>query len=258
MRLAGKAVLVTGGTGGIGRATAIAFGREGARVALTYHGNAEEVETVCKEVEDAGGEAFPVPMDLSDLASVESSVSAVTEHWSGLDVFVGNAVNRGSITSAADLPMRIEDADLNYWQEIIRANLEGNFRAIQVAAPALRRSDAGRVVLVSSGTAEYGQAGGGPYGAAKAGLHGLMASLARDLGADGGLVNIVMPGITLDNGHHNAISDEHLPAIAGRLPARRLPSTQDVAAIIVFLSSPVNGAITGEIIRVTGGTPART
>lgn len=258
LKLAGKAVLVTGGTGGIGRETAIAFGRERARVALTYRGNADKANTVCQEIEDAGGEAFVVRMDLSDLASVESAVTEVVRQWSGLDVFVGNAVNWGRISSASDVPIRIEDADVEYWQDIIRANLEGTFRALQIAAPALRRSNAGRVVLVSSGTAESGQVGGGPYGAAKAGLHGLMASLSRDLGAEGGLANIVIPGITLNDGHHNVIPDEHMAAIAARMPARRLPSTEDVAATIMFLSSPVNGAITGEIIRVTGGTPSRT
>jgi NAD(P)-dependent dehydrogenase (short-subunit alcohol dehydrogenase family) len=124
---------------------------------------------------------------------------------------------------------------------------------VQHAAPALRQSKQGRLVLLSTDLAERGMAGSWAYGAAKAGLHGLVASLQHDLGKDGVLANIVMPGITLENGEHRVIPKEALAAIAAQFTAQRLPEAADVAAAIVFLCSPRTTATQGEIIRVNGG-----
>ncbi|MFC0622990.1 SDR family oxidoreductase [Kribbella deserti] len=108
-------------------------------------------------------------------------------------------------------------------------------------------------MLVSTDLAERGLAGSWAYGAAKAGLHGLVASLAHDLGQDGVLANIVMPGVTLENGTHRVIPGPALAEFAKRFTAQRLPDAADVAAAIVFLCSARTTATTGEILRVTGG-----
>ena len=247
------AVLVTGGSSGIGRAAAIAYGREGARVAITYGSRKEAAEEVVAEVEKAGGQGFAVPMDLNDAGSIEAAVGAVLERWGGLDVGVGNAVNWGSL-GFHGRPEKIEDAPEDWWTEVLRANLEGNFRFVQQVAPALRRSAAGRLVLVSTDVTARPLPGSWPYGAAKAGLHGLVMSLSHDLGADGVLVNVVMPGITLDDGQHRVLPKEATDKIAQQFSARRLPQSTEVADTILFLTSPRTPAIQGEIIRVTGGT----
>jgi 3-oxoacyl-[acyl-carrier protein] reductase len=122
-------------------------------------------------------------------------------------------------------------------------------------APALRESEQGRLVLVSTDLAERGLAGSWAYGAAKAGLHGMMASLQHDLGQDGVLVNVVMPGITLENGEHRLIPKPALEQITQQFTARHLPDAKDVAAAIVFLCSARTTATQGEIIRVNGGAP---
>ncbi len=256
--LKGAAVLVTGGSGGIGRATALAFAAEGARVTITYRAREDVAKAVADEIADAGGQAHVVPMDLDETESPEAAVAAAVERWGELDVLVANAVNWGiepNVDDFARRPDRIEDAPMDQLLPVLRSNLVGNLRLVRAAAPVLRRSEHGRVVLVSSDIAERGYLGGWAYGAAKAGLHGLSASLAPDLGRDGVLVNVVMPGITLDDGHHHVIPDAALPAIAARYPANRLATTGDVAAAIAFLCSPRNGATTGEIVRVTGGSP---
>jgi 3-oxoacyl-[acyl-carrier protein] reductase len=256
LRLRDARVLVTGGSGSIGRTTALAFAAEGARVAITYRGREDAAKAVADEITDAGGQAHVVPLDLNDAESIEAAVASTVEAWGGLDVLVANAVNWGidNVDDFENLPDRIEDTD--GWQRVIEGNLHGNVALVRAAAPALRRSATGRVVLLSSDVADRGMLGGWAYGAAKAGLHGLAVNLAPDLGRDGVLVNVVLPGITTDDGHHHVIPDQALPAIADRYPAKRLATVHDVAATIAFLGSPRNGAITGEIVRVTGGSPA--
>ncbi|MEU4602839.1 SDR family oxidoreductase [Kribbella sp. NPDC023972] len=246
------AVLVTGGSSGIGREVAIGYGREGARVAITYASRKDAAEAVAEEIEAAGGTAYVVPMELNEPETIAAAVEATVQRWGGLDVVVGNAVNWGS-AGFHERPARIEDAKPEWWVPVMRANLEGNFRLAQQVAPALRRSEHGRLVLISTDLAERGMAGAWPYGAAKAGLHGLVASLQHDLGADGVLVNVVMPGITLENGEHRVIPKPAVDQLATRFSARKLPDTTDVADAILFLTSPRTTAIQGEILRVTGG-----
>jgi 3-oxoacyl-[acyl-carrier protein] reductase len=246
------AVLVTGGSSGIGRATAIAYGREGARVAITYNSRKDAAEAVAEEIETAGGTAYVVPMDLAAPETIASAVASVVEHWGGLDAVVANAVSWGTL-GYDDRPERIEDFRAEAWTGIIRANLEGNFHLVQQVAPALRRSRYGRLVLISTDLAERGMAGSWAYGAAKAGLHGLAASLQHDLGADGVLVNVVLPGITLENGVHRVIPQPALERIAAGFTARHLPDASELADAILFLTSPRTKAIQGQLLHVTGG-----
>lgn len=249
--LQGKRVLITGASSGIGREAALAFGREGARVAITYNSRKDAADQVAAEIAAAGGEAFAVPMDLSAPESIADAVGQTVERFGGLDVLVGNAVFWGG--GFHDRPTRIEDAKQEQWLPILRANLEGNFHLVQQAAPALRNSDQGRVVLLSTDLAERGMTGSWAYGSAKAGLHGLVASLQHDLGADGVLVNIVMPGITLENGAHRVIPGELLTKIRAQFTAG-FPEAADVAATIVYLCSARTTATQAEIVRVNGGT----
>ncbi|MFI7061540.1 SDR family NAD(P)-dependent oxidoreductase [Kribbella sp. NPDC050124] len=247
------AVLVTGGSSGIGRATAIGYGREGARVAITYNSQKDVAEAVAEEIEAAGGTAYVVPMDLNEPDTIAAAVEATVQQWDGLDVVVGNAVNWGS-AGFHDRPVRIEDGPADWWVPVMRANLEGNYHLVQQVAPALRRSEHGRLVLISTDLAERGLPGSWPYSAAKAGLHGLVASLQHDLGEDGVLVNVVMPGITLENGEHRVLPKPAVEQLAARFSARKFPDTTDLADAILFLTSPRTTAIQGEILRVTGGS----
>ncbi|MFG1815177.1 SDR family NAD(P)-dependent oxidoreductase [Kribbella sp. NPDC049174] len=246
------AVLVTGGSSGIGREAAIEYGREGAKVAITYNSQKDVAEGVAEEIEAAGGTAYVVPMDLNEPEAIAAAVNATISRWGGLDVVVANAVNWGN-AGFHERPERIEDGEPEWWVPVMRANLEGNYHLVQQVAPALRRSEHGRLVLISTDLAERGLPGAWPYGAAKAGLHGLVASVQHDLGKDGVLVNIVMPGITLENGEHRVIPKPALDQLASTFSARKLPDTTDVANAILFLTSPRTTAIQGEILHVTGG-----
>lgn len=246
--LNGRSVLVTGGSGGIGGCIARAYAQEGANVAVTYASNRKAAEALVDEMRDMGVDGFSVHLDLTDLDSVTSAVDAVLDRFGGLDVLVSNAV------CWEEWRDYVEQWVPNDWQPVLRANVEGVFTLAQRATPALRRSGVGRIVFISSSLTERGMIGCWSYATAKAAGHGLARSLAWDLGRDNVLVNTVMPGMVLVDGHHRSVPDEDLPALVDKQPSRRLPTGEDVARAVLFLGSPSNLCITGEILHVTGGT----
>ncbi|GLW72041.1 beta-ketoacyl-ACP reductase [Kitasatospora phosalacinea] len=252
--LEGRVVLVTGASTGIGAATARAYGREGARVAVTYRHSPEKAGRVVAEIAAGGGQACAVRLDLEDLDGVERAVRAVVERWGGVDVLVANAVRWGG-DGPPDPSVRFEHVPLAEWQAMIGANLIGAVAQVRAVLPGMRARGWGRIVLVSSSVAEEGVPGPGPYGTAKSGLHGLARSLAWEAGRDGVLVNVVAPGFTLTD------SRPPLPAaltdrLAAGTPTRRLSDAEDVARLVVFLGSGANGNLTGELVR-DGSAAAR-
>ena len=135
---------------------------------------------------------------------------------------------------------------------MLRSQLEGVTLTIQKALPLMRRSGWGRIVNISSDAVD-GWPGLGPYATAKSGLSGLTHVLAVELGPDNILTNIVMPGSVMTERNELHISNEQREQIRQNMPTRRLTTPEDVAALIVFLGSPVNTEITGETVRITGG-----
>jgi 3-oxoacyl-[acyl-carrier protein] reductase len=250
--LRGRSVLITGATANIGAATAVAFGREGARVALTYHKNKAGAENVAHEVERVGGRAHVLPFDLQDGDGARRLVDDVVRLWGGLDVLVNNSVVWADTGPG---PMETTFDETEEWEYLLHGNLTGHMRVIHRAIPSLRASDAGRIVTVSTSVIRRGVRGAAIYTAAKAGLHGLTASLAWDVGRDGVLVNLVLPGWTMDEmpdpmpPYLQQLLDEHRK----NTPTGKLTAGRDVAETIVFLGSPANGSITGEAVWVTGG-----
>jgi 3-oxoacyl-[acyl-carrier protein] reductase len=148
-----RAVLVTGGTRGIGRAIAMAYAGEGARVATTYANDEGAANTVVQDIEAAGGMGLATRLDLSDPASIGSAIADTVERFGALDVLVANAV-RWPIDARG--PLSENDPDL--WARALRANLEGTTTTVRAALPHLSSSSAGRVVLISSGVSRHGMA----------------------------------------------------------------------------------------------------
>jgi len=237
---------VTGASTGIGAATARLYGAEGARVALTYRTNREKAEEVAAHVERSGGEALTVRLDLEDRSGIGAAVSTVVERWGGVDVLVANAVRWGA--TPPDSSLRFEDVSPEEWQAMVDANLLGTVEVVRHVLPSMRARRWGRIVLVSSGVAEEGLPGPGPYGTAKSGLHGMARALAWNAGADGVLVNVVAPGFTLTERAPSADSPL-VEDFAAAIPSRRLSTADDVARLIVFLGSGANGNLTGELVR---------
>lgn len=249
-----RVVLVTGGSSGIGQATAIAFGREHAKVAITYRDNTQGAAAAVAAVCDAGGQATAVRLDLADRASIRSAVDDVTRRWGGIDVLINNAAETARHAEAFN-PATPAFADIppEHWQPQLITGLEGIFHTLQAALPAMRGRGWGRIAFVSSGAAEHGGPREEAYAATKAALTGLTASLARELGPEGILVNIVMPAMTTTDRVLRTVPEPVQQMIAGHLPTGRLSTPNDVAAAIVFLCSTANGNITSETLRVTGG-----
>lgn len=249
LQLRDRVVLVTGGSAGIGRATAVAFGREGARVALTYKSDRVAAERVATEIEAAGGEALAVPLDLGDSTSIRAAIQAVLDRWATLDVLVANAV-RWPHDAAGPLA----DVEPAAWERTVRANLEGAASTVRAAWPSLRASGQGRVVLISTGLTRHGMSGATAYTAAKAGLEGLVAALKWEGGDAGILINTVAPGFTVTEGNLARFGDDVREPVRQRTPSGRLSVPDDIASVVVFLGSPANGNVTGAYLAVAGGT----
>ena len=246
-----RVVIVTGSSQGIGRAAALLFAKEGARVVVTYHSEGERAQRVVDEIAREGGEAIACALHLSDPESIHATAKAAVDRWGRIDALVNNAVEWGTRTPW-NVPMfeQLPDED---WRPMLRANIEGAYDAIRAVLPAMRKNGWGRIVNVSSGIAVDGFVGAGPYAAAKGGLHGLTRTLAKELGPANILVNVVMPGFTLTERNAGRVPDEHRKKIEQSSPIRRILPPEEVVPTIVFLCSPMNTAVTGEILRASGG-----
>jgi 3-oxoacyl-[acyl-carrier protein] reductase len=177
------------------------------------------------------------------------SIEILAKEWGALNVLVNNAAPMDVSGPTGQL---FEDVPLENWEAMLRSTLEGVTLTIQCALPLMRKSGWGRIVNISSDAVD-GWPGLGPYATAKAGLSGLTHTLAVELGPANILSNIVMPGAVMTERTQQHMSDEQREQIRQHVPTRQLTTPEDVAAVIVFLGSPVNRQITGEIVRVTGG-----
>jgi NAD(P)-dependent dehydrogenase (short-subunit alcohol dehydrogenase family) len=251
LHLKERVVLVTGGSSGIGRATAIAFGQEGARVALSYHDNRAAAEATAAEISPSGELALVVQLDLGDKSTIEAAGRAIVDRWGSIDVLVNNAVPHIEY-GPADAPP-FENLPEKHWERITHHALDGVFHATRCVVPHMRRRQWGRIIMVSSEVAEIGLPGLAAYGTAKAALHGLCRSLARELGPAGILVNVVMPGLVATEKVLRETPEPLRERASKRAASGRLSTPADVASAILFLASAANGNITGEVLHVTGG-----
>ncbi len=251
--LGGRVALVTGGSRGIGAATARLLGLEGARVAVSYCSNVSAAGAVAEDIRRGGGEACVTRLDLRAADSIRAAADDLVSRWGGIDVLVNSAVAWVPIRDANPGPF--ERTPDEGWRPLLRANIEGTYVAVQSVLASMRSRGWGRIVIVSSVAAVDGMPGFAWYGAAKSALHGLTRTLAKELGPAGVLVNTVMAGPTRTEGVVQHMPVAWLERLGRALPLRRVPSPEDVAATIVFLSSAANRTMTGEIVRASGGRP---
>jgi 3-oxoacyl-[acyl-carrier protein] reductase len=236
---------VTGASGGIGRAVAVALAEAGhTQIAVAWSGNAEGGAQTCKEVEAAGATSLGVAVDVADPTSVESAFKQVEAAFGPPEVLVNNA----GITRDG-LLMRMSDDD---WNAVLRTNLDGAFHMIRRATPKMLRARWGRIVNIGSVVGSVGGAGQANYSAAKAGLIGLTRATARELSSRGITCNVIAPG-PITTAMTDALGEDRRTELAGAVPLGRFGTPEEVAATVAFLASEPAGYITGAVVPVDGG-----
>lgn len=244
-RLLGRVALVTGAGSGMGRATALALAREGAKV-VANDISPEACEATVRAIRRAGGRALAAVADVSVAASVRSLLDTVLARYGTVDILVNNAgVLRGT---------RVEDITEGEWDLVLDVNLKGAFLCAQAVLPTMRRKKAGKIVNVASLAGKATSTlGGAHYTAAKAGVLGLSRHLAREAAPHGINVNAVCPGMIDTPMTRGSVPDDRLSAIVRSIPFARLGKPQEVAELIVFLVSDAAAYITGAAIDIHGG-----
>jgi len=242
--LAGKSVLVTGGSRGIGRATALMCARAGANVGVTYHTRAADAEAVAKEVRGMGRKAYAGGGDLSDRAVVSQIFRETKAAFGGLDGFVANA----GVWPPEDVPLAAMSDER--WQSTLRQNLDAVFLTTRAALKILRPG--GSIVLVSSTAGQRGEAYHADYAATKGALIAMTKSLCGEC-APAIRVNCVAPGWVDTEMAAGSLATDRA-RIEATIPLGRVPPPEDLAGPIVFMLSELARHITGEVLNVNGGS----
>ena len=240
--VAGRVVLITGGTRGIGLACARWFLDRGDRVAVTSRGGV--VDGLGTDSGDLCGRFLSLTCDVTDSEQVDSAFSTVEEAWGPVEVLVANAgITRDTLI------LRMNDET---WGDVIDTNLTGAFRVCKRAISKMLRLHRGRIILVSSVSAFMGSPGQVNYGAAKAGLVGMARALAREVATRAITVNVVAPGLT-DTDMLTALGDERTAQLKALVPLGRTAEPQEIAEAVGFLASGGAAYITGALLPVDGG-----
>ncbi|WP_186013881.1 SDR family NAD(P)-dependent oxidoreductase [Burkholderia gladioli] len=236
--LTGKVALITGGSKGIGRAIALAYGKRGIAVALTYISDEDSAQDVVQEIESDGGRAVAIHADVRDEASVKTMVTDARDALGQIDILVNNA--------GVTMPKAWEKITTDDWNTIVSTNLTSAFLTTQQVVPEMVSRGWGRVIILSSVAAQLGGVVGPHYAASKAGLIGLAHGYASVLAKTGVTVNAIAPAL-IDTG-----------MLAGNpnikkelIPVGRFGEPDEVADVAILLAR--NGYMTGQTINVNGG-----
>lgn len=240
----GHVALVTGASRGIGKAVAIRLGLAGARVVVNYNSGQSEAVEVVNIINANGGEAISLGADVTDESQVVAMVREVVELWGRIDVLVNNAGIRKD-----KLLMRMTTAE---WDSVIDTNLKGAYICSKAALTHMVRQRRGRIINMSSVIGLSGNPGQANYAASKSGLIGLTKTIAREIATRNVTVNAVAPGYIMTNMVED-LADDLKDLVKSRIPMNRFGSPDDVAGLVVFLSTDDASYITGQIIGVDGG-----
>jgi 3-oxoacyl-[acyl-carrier protein] reductase len=250
--LRGRVVIVTGAAAGIGKATALAFAREGCRVAA-WDIKEAGLGPVVHEIEAAGGEGMSTAVDVAHAASVGAGVEAVLGRWGRLDVLVNNAgiVRDAQLVKWKDGTVTATMTDES-WEAVIGVNLKGVFLCTRAVVPHMIRGGGGVILNASSVVGLYGNFGQTNYVASKAGVIGMTRVWARELGKHRIRVNAVAPGFIATE-ILRAMPPKILEAMAEHTPLGRMGQPEDIANAYLWLASDQAGFVTGACLSVDGG-----
>jgi 3-oxoacyl-[acyl-carrier protein] reductase len=243
-RLDGKVAIVTGGSRGLGRATAEALAAQGATVVVNYVRGETEARAVADGIMSRGGKADVVGFDVSNAKAAEEAVAEIAKRHGRLDAMVANAG-----IAIDGLLLRVKDEDFD---RIIAVNVKGALACAKASVKVMMRAKTGRIIFLSSVVGEMGNAGQAAYAASKAALIGLTRTIAREYASRSITVNAVAPGF-IDTDMTTSITPEMKEGMLKAIPLGRTGRADEVAAAIVFLCSDEASYITGQTLRVNGG-----
>lgn len=251
-RLSGKVAFITGGGTGIGRACALAFAAEGARVAVAGR-RKDPLAAVVREIESSGGKALALVCDIVDRGSVEAAIASVAQHFGHLNIVLNNA---GAIVVGTAEETSDED-----WNRVLATNLTGTFLVSRAAIPALRKCGGGSIVNIGSYLGIVGRQHRAAYCAAKAGVAGLTRAMALDHAQDKIRVNCICPAIVETEMSRLSLSKAPDPEAARRqriaeIPLARFGKPEDVALMALYLASDESSWVTGAAFPLDGGQTA--
>jgi len=246
MSLDGKVALVTGGSRGIGKAIALALGKEGAAVAINYIFPREEAEATVKAIQDAGGKAAIFHADITNREDVERMVEECHDVLGPVDILVNAARQLGQNNNFLDLNWSDYESEINVM-------LKGTFHCCQAFLPSMMERGKGRIINILSTQIRELRIGKNAYGTVKSALLYFSQSLASEMGPHGVTVNMVSPGITLTEQRLEKITQEEMDKFNNQTPLRRSGTPEEMAEAVVFFAKEEAGFITGVNMPVAGG-----
>jgi 3-oxoacyl-[acyl-carrier protein] reductase len=242
--LQGQIALVTGASRGIGRAIALALGQSGAHVVINYKGNQAAAEETLSLLRAANGTGELSVFDIAEEAQVEAAVKQVVNAHKTIDILVNNAG-----VTADGLLMRMKTAD---WDQVVGTNLKGTVLCTKVVSRQMIKQRSGRIVNLSSVVGQMGNVGQSLYAASKAGIIGFTKAMARELASRTITVNAVAPGF-IDTDMTASLPEKLREDFLRSIPLGRFGTCQEVADMVLFLTGPGSGYVTGQVFNVNGG-----
>ena len=259
--MSNRVALVTGAAQGIGRGIAEQLGADGFRVGVADL-NLDAAEETAAAIRSAGGSAIAVQIDVTDTASVQAAVKAVTEEVGSIEVVVNNA--------GFDDFMKFLDTTEDFWDRVLEVNFKGTLRVVQATAPGMVERGWGRVVSIGSDAGRVGSSLEAVYSGAKGGIIAFSKTLARELATTGVTVNTVCPGPTDTpalrkfaansakpasgtSGTAGADAEKVITGMTRAVPMRRLAQPADIAGAVAYLASDAASYVTGQTLSVSGG-----
>lgn len=244
MQLTGKTAIVTGGARGIGKSIAMTLAAAGANIVINYTRSSKEAEEVVEEAKKLGVSALAVKADVSKNDEIENLVKEVLNQFGSIDILVNNA----GITRD-NLLIRMSEED---FQAVIDINLKGAFICTKHVSKVMMKQRTGKIINIASVVGVMGNAGQSNYAASKAGLIGFTKSIAKELAKRNINVNAVAPGY-IETDMTASLPEKVRQAFMINIPMARGGLPQDVANVVLFLSSEYSDYITGQVINIDGG-----
>ncbi|MFH1245780.1 MAG: 3-oxoacyl-[acyl-carrier-protein] reductase [Candidatus Omnitrophota bacterium] len=240
----GKTVIITGGSGGIGKACCLAFAQLGANIVFTYNKSSEAAVELQPKIEELGVSCLSVSVEIKDFSQCQGLIEKTVDKFSRVDVLINNA----GITRDKTLLMMLPDD----WREVIDTNLGGVFNMSRAAITTFLKQKEGCIINMGSVSGLIGLAGQTNYSASKAGIIGFSKALAKEVAAYNVRVNVVCPGY-INTNMLASLREDLRKSLINNIPCKRIGEPEEVAGLCVFLASGKARYITGEVVKIDGG-----